>query len=109
MERDAEGSKIKGPPPVKAGPHYQEVAHTTTNFHHSSAKTWRLETKSPKSKKKSATHQIVVLPSRENRKKLHNYVSKKSKVSLDIEFPAFPYEFKSDAFSKDILCLVDKS
>ena len=34
MERDAEGSKIKGPLPVRAGgPHHQEVAHTTTNLH----------------------------------------------------------------------------
>ena len=52
MERDAEGSKIKGPLPVRAGgPHYQEVAHTTTNLHHSSTKTWRLETKFSKFKK----------------------------------------------------------
>ena len=101
MERDAEGSKIKGPPPVRAGPHYHQLAPLLHKKHGG----LRPNLPNPK---KSAPHQIVVLPSGEYRKKLYNYVSKKAKVSLDSEFLAFPNEFKSDAFPKDI-CFVNKS
>ena len=59
-----------------------ELVHTTTNLRHSSTKNMEAWDEISQIEKKSAPHHIIVLPSRENRKELHNYVSKKSKVSL---------------------------
>ena len=96
MERDAEGSKIKGPPPVRAGPHYHQlvpILHT---------KIWRLETKFPKSKKSLPLTRSLFFP-RENTGKNYTTICPKIKSVTGLS-----NEFKSDAFPKDI-CFVNKS